>query len=178
MLKKYLVFIVSVMIINSLLAQEDVPIAPIEKENIITLFAKLIPNAGSFSATSNKARGRLLKNTEGLSADRLSVFSDTFKTENAVRDNHLANYISGGEKRPYPRIDLLNIKAKNGKATATIEINNIKKDIEISYKEKDDYILAEFYINTDDFKLPKASFLGVGVESIVTINAQFYWVSK
>lgn len=178
MLKKILVFILGIIILQGSYAQEDVPTGPLEKENIVTLFAKLIPNTGSFSGISNKARGRLLKTATGYEADRLSVLADTFKTENTVRDSHLADYISGGEKRPHPRIDLLNLKAQDGKATATLQINNIKKEVQITYKEKADHVLAEFEINTEDFQLPKASFLGVVVENKAKITAQFYWVAK
>lgn len=178
MIKNILVFILGALILQGSYAQEDVPTGPLEKDNIVTIFAKMIPNAGSFSGTSNKARGRLLKTATGYEADRLSVLADTFKTENVVRDSHLADYISGGSKRPHPRIDLLNLKAQDGKATATLQINNIKKEIQIAYKEKEDHVVAEFQVNTEDFKLPEASFLGVVVEKMAKITAEFYWVKK
>lgn len=178
MLKKILVCLVSFLYLQVSIAQEEFQNGPLEKDNIITIFAKIIPNAGSFSATSNKGRGILLKTSEGYQSDRLSVQADTFKTENIVRDSHFADYISGGSKRPYSRIDLLNLKAQKGKAQATIQINNIKKDIQLNYTEKEDYVLAEFTINTTDFNLPNASFLGVQVENQAKITAQFYWTTK
>lgn len=53
-----------------------------------------------------------------------------------------------------------------------------KKEIQIAYKEKEDHVVAEFQVNTEDFKLPEASFLGVVVEKMAKITAEFYWMKK
>lgn len=147
-------------------------------ENIIKIYATLIPNAGSFVATSDKARGRLIKNQNNLSADRISVFANSFTTENTLRDKHLEEYLSGGATLPHPRIDIINLKGQDNQAQATIVINGINKDINFNYKSHANFATAEFYLDTNDFKLPKAEFLGVKVDTKVKIEVKYFWESK
>lgn len=149
-----------------------------EFDNILKLHASITPNAGSFVATSNKSRGRLLKTNNVFTADRISVFSESFMTENTLRDKHVADYLAGGENRPFPRIDIIELRGENNKAKAKIIINNITKEIEINFLEKDNYVEAEFEINTSDFNLSPASFLGVKVSNKVKVTSKYFWESK
>lgn len=149
-----------------------------EQENIIKLHTTLIPNAGSFVATSDKARGRLLKTKNTFSADRISVFSDSFETENILRDKHLADYLAGGAKRPFPRIDLTDLTGENNLAKAKLTVNNVTKDVQIKYSTHKNFIEAEFEIKTNDYNLEPASFLGVNVSSNVKITAKYFWEEK
>ncbi len=146
-----------------------------ENPNIIKIFATMIPNSGSFVAISDKARGRLLKTENSFKADRISVLAETFKTENSLRDSHLHKFISGGSELPNPRIDIINLTGKENKATATIVINGVKKDIQIDYIEKTDYVEATLNLKTSDFKLEAPSYLGVGVSEDVKVEIKYFW---
>ena len=55
--------------------------------------------------------------------------------------------------------------------TASLEVNGIKKPVSIAYVEKGSEILAKFKINASDFSLPKAEYLGVGVDNTVVVEA-------
>ena len=152
--------------------------ATVYAQNTIRVMAKLVPDTGSFTAISEKAKGRLLKQGNRFTADRISVFADSFKTENPLRDKHFTEYISGGKGLPHPRIDILNLEASEGKGKATLAVNNVKQPIEIKYKEQDKYVDAEFEVKASDFKLPKANYLGIGVQDEVKIKVQYYFETK
>src|SRR5690606_13728175 len=98
-------------------------------QNIIRVRATLIPNTGSFTATSEKAKGRLLKSDSTFTADRISVFVSSFKTENELRDKHFAEHIGGGKKQTHPRIDITELKAQNGEGEAKLTLNGVTKPV-------------------------------------------------
>lgn len=147
-------------------------------QNIIRVSAVLVPNTGSFVATSEKARGRLLKRGEEFTADRISVFADSFRTDNGLRDKHFAEYIGGGKKLPYSRVDITELKARNGTATAKLTLNGITKPVDITYTAFDKYVDAKFEVNCSNFNLPKAQYLGIGVEDKVKVSIQYYFEKK
>lgn len=167
---KFLIFCLGILFSIQVSAQENA--------NIIKVYATMIPNSGSFVATSNKARGRLLKTGNEFKADRLSVSADSFKTENSLRDKHFAQYLSGGSKLPHPRIDIVNLSGKQNKATATIVINGISKDLNLDYLERSNYVDVTFKLNTRDFKLETPNYLGVTVSEDVKIDVKYYWEIK
>lgn len=147
-------------------------------QNTISVRAKLIPDSGTFTAISEKPKGRLLKQGERFTADRISVFADSFKTENPLRDKHFTKYLAGGDKFPYPRIDLTDLKASHGTGKATLTLNNVKRPVKIKYLEKDKYVEAEFKVKASEFNLPNASYLGIGVQDQVKINVHYYFETK
>lgn len=149
-----------------------------ENPNIIKIYATMIPNSGSFVGVSDKARGRLLKTENTFTADRLSVAADTFKTENSLRDMHFHKFISGGSELPHPRIDIINLTGKENKATATIVINGVKKELQIEYVEKTGYVDVTLNLKTSDFKLETPNYLGVTVSEDVKIEIKYYWEVK
>ncbi len=167
---KFLILCLGIFISCQISAQENT--------NIIKVYATMIPNAGSFVATSDKARGRLLKTGDEFKADRLSVSADSFKTENSLRDKHFAEYISGGSKLPHPRIDIINLIGKQNKATATLVVNGVSKELKLDYVEKDNYVDVTFNLKTRDFKLDTPTFLGVTVSEDVKVEAKYYWETK
>ncbi|WPU66122.1 YceI family protein [Peredibacter starrii] len=147
-------------------------------QNIIRVNAVLVPNTGSFVATSEKARGRLLKRGEDFTADRISVFADSFRTDNGLRDKHFAEYIGGGPKLPHSRIDITELKGTKGTAKANITINGITKPVDITYTAHDKYVDAKFEVLCSSFNLPKAQYLGIGVEDKVKVSVQYYFEKK
>ena len=147
-------------------------------QNTIRVMAKLIPDTGSFTAISEKPKGRLLKQGKRFTADRLSVFADSFQTENPLRDKHFTDYLAGGSKRPHPRIDILDLEATEGKGKATLVVNDVKKPVELKYTEENKFVDAEFEVKASDFNLPKASYLGIGVQDKVKIKVKYYYEIK
>ena len=167
---KFLILCLSIFISCQLPAQENV--------NIIKIYATMIPNSGSFVAISDKARGRLLKTENEFKADRLSVSTESFKTENTLRDSHVSTFLSGGSEHPHPRIDIINLKGKENAATATIVINGVSKELKLDYVEKSNYVDVTLNLNTKDFKLETPSFLGVSVSEDVKVEVKYYWEMK
>lgn len=149
-----------------------------ENSNTVKIYATMIPNSGSFVATSDKARGRLLKTNNEFSADRLSVSVDSFKTENSLRDLHLAKFLAGGSALPHPRIDIINLVGKQNKAKATIVINGVSKDLNLDYIEQSSYVQVTFNLKTSDFKLETPNYLGVKVSEDVKVEVKYYWEVK
>lgn len=147
-------------------------------QNQVAIRATMVPHSATFTAKSEKLKGRLLKQQNTFSADRLSVFVDSFTTENKLRDQHFVQYLAGGEKLPHPRIDLIKLKAREGKGRGEIIINGVAKEVEISYQEKGDEVHAEFTVTPSHFKLPPANYLGIGVEDQVKVKVQIKYEIK
>lgn len=136
-------------------------------ESKITLFVTLSP-AGSFQAVSKKPKGNLFKNGEEFTADKISISIESFKTGIELRDEHTWKHLNSSK---HPKAILTALKAKAGKAEAVLEVNGVKKPITISYKEQGQEILAKFSVKNSDFKLEKASYLGVGVDDLIQVEA-------
>lgn len=147
-------------------------------QNVIRVRAVLVPNTGTFTATSKETKGRLLKRAKEFTADRISVFVDSFKTENSLRDKHFKQHIGGGPKMTHPRVDITELKASHGKGRANLTLNGITKEVEIIYTEKPKFIEAHFNVNSTDFDLPKAQYLGIGVEPGVKVNVEYHYEIK
>lgn len=135
-------------------------------ENKIVLEVGLFP-AGSFQATSLKPKGALKKNGNTFSADKIIVSVESFKTGIDLRDEHFWKHLKSSTQ---PKITLANLKAQGGKGIASLEVNGVKKPIQINYKEIGKEVHASFVVKNSDFKLPKVDYLGVGVSNDVKIN--------
>jgi len=135
-------------------------------EEKITVSVGLTP-AGSFQAVSKKLKGNLLKENGAFSADKISVTVESLKTGIDLRDEHLWKHLQSVK---HPKVTLYNLKAQGGKGTALLEVNGVKKPVGISYAEKGPEVLAKFRVKASDFALPKADYLGVGVDNIVAIE--------
>lgn len=143
-------------------------------EEKITLFVTLSP-AGSFQAVSKKPKGNLIKENGAFSADKISVSIESFKTGIDLRDEHFWKHLKS-EKNP--KAVLHGLKGQSGKASGTLEVNGVKKPIAIAYTEKGSEILAKFKVKASDFALPKAEYLGVGVDDVVTVEVSLPFKSK
>jgi hypothetical protein len=143
-------------------------------EDKITMFVSLTP-AGSFQAVSKKPKGNLIKENGAFSADKISVSIESFKTGIDLRDEHLWKHMQSSK---FPKATLSELKASGGKGTANLEVNGIKKAVSISFQEKGQEVEAKLKVKASDFKLPKAEYLGVGVDDIVAIEVTLAYKAR
>ena len=143
-------------------------------EDKITMFVSLTP-AGSFQAVSKKPKGNLIKENGGFSADKISVSIESFKTGIELRDEHLWKHMQSSQ---FPKATLSELKASGGKGTANLEVNGIKKAVSISFQEKGQEVEAKLKVKASDFKLPKAEYLGVGVDDVVAIEVTLAYKTR
>lgn len=143
-------------------------------ENKVTLFVDLTP-AGSFQAVSQKPKGDIFKSGDSFTADKLTVSIESFKTGIDLRDEHTWKHLNSSK---HPKAILSDVKGQNGKATGTLEVNGIKKPVNISYKVVGSDVNAKFSVKASDFGLKKAEYLGVGVSDLINVEATLPFKSK
>lgn len=135
-------------------------------ENMTKIHVELSP-AGSFDGVSQKMKGDLVKTGGSITADKLWINAESFKTGIDLRDEHLWKHLQNS------KIVMTNVKGQGGRATGILEINNVKKPVSMTYTEKDGHVNANFVVQNSDFKLPKASYMGVGVENSVKVEVTY-----
>lgn len=135
-------------------------------EEKITIFVTLTP-AGSFQAVSKKPKGNLIKEKGAFSADKIFVSIESFKTGIDLRDEHFWKHLNSSK---HPKATVSDLKANDGKGTATLEVNGVKKPINITYTEKGSEIEAKFKVKASEFGMEKAEYLGVGVDDSVAVE--------
>jgi hypothetical protein len=133
----------------------------------VSVFVSLTP-AGSFTAVSEKPKGNLFKQGDSFTADKISVTIESLKTGIDLRDEHFWKHMNSSK---HDKAILTNLKASGGKATADLEVNGVKKPINISYKVAGEEVIANFTVKASQFALKKAEYLGVGVEDDVKVEA-------
>ncbi|MFL5784361.1 MAG: YceI family protein [Bacteriovoracaceae bacterium] len=133
----------------------------------VSVFVSLTP-AGSFTAVSEKPKGNLFKQGDSFTADKISVTIESLKTGIDLRDEHFWKHLNSSK---HDKAVLTNLKASGGKATADLEVNGVKKPINISYKVAGEEVVANFAVKASQFGLKKAEYLGVGVEDDVKVEA-------
>lgn len=136
-------------------------------ENKVTLFISLSP-AGSFQAVSSKPKGNIIKKGDAYTADKISVSIESFKTGIDLRDEHTWTHLNSNK---HPKAILTNVKGQGGKAAGTLEVNGVKKPVNITYKVVGPEVHAKFQVKASDFKLSKAEYLGVGVNDTIKVEA-------
>jgi hypothetical protein len=67
---------------------------------------------------------------------------------------------------------LTGIKASGGKGSGLLELNGVKKDISFQYEEKDSNFVAKFDLNSTEFKMAKAKYLGIEVAETVSVEVR------
>lgn len=143
-------------------------------ETQVTLFINLSP-AGSFNAVNKKIKGNLIKKDGAFTTDKLSLNIENFKTGIDLRDEHLWKHL---QSTKHPKATLTDLIAKGGKGTANLEVAGVKKPIKVSYEEKGTEVVAKFEVKASEFALPKAQYLGVGVDDLIKVEATVPFVAK
>jgi polyisoprenoid-binding protein YceI len=142
--------------------------------NKTTLFVALTP-AGSFEAVSEKMKGNLIKSGGMITADKLWVSIESFKTGIDLRDEHFWKHLNSSKNS---KAVMTEVKGQNGKATAMLEVNGVKKPVSMSYTESGSDVRTNFTVKASDFGLPPAKYLGVGVNDDVRVEAVYPVVQK
>ena len=143
-------------------------------ESKVTLFVTLSP-AGSFQAVSRKVKGDLVKKGDSFTADKISVSIESFKTGIDLRDEHTWKHLNSTK---HPKATLTDLKAAGGKATAMLEVNGVKKPVDITYKTANNEVQAKFTVKASAFNLKKAEYLGVGVEDTINVETTIPYTEK
>lgn len=131
--------------------------------------------AGNFDINSKKLKGNIIKKDGKLTAKKLWVRIQNLSTGIDLRDQHFWEYMN---YKNHPKARLTEVFGEKGKATGILEVNGIKKQIQVSYKEKGNLVNANFSIKASDFSLPQKSFLGISVNDEVKVQAQIQFVTK
>lgn len=137
--------------------------------NNVKIFVSLTP-AGSFEAISKKLKGNLIRKDGGFSADKLWVSIESFKTGIDLRDEHFWKHLNSTIS---PKIVMTNVVGHGGKATGTLEVNGVKRPVNMTYIEKSTDLTTTFNVKASEFGLKKVSYLGVGVEDSIKIEATY-----
>lgn len=142
--------------------------------NKTTLFVSLTP-AGSFEAVSEKMKGNLIKSGGMITADKLWVSIESFKTGIDLRDEHFWKHLNSSKN---PKATMTDVKGQNGKATAMLEVNGVKKPVTMAYTENGSDVHTNFTVKASDFGLPPAKYLGVGVNDDIRVEATYPVIQK
>lgn len=142
--------------------------------NKVTFNVTLSP-AGSFQAVSNKAKGNIIKTGDSFSADKISVSIESFKTGIDLRDEHTWKHMNSSK---HPKAILSDVKGQGGKATGTLEVNGVKKPVNIAYTVAGENVNAKFSVKASEFGMSKAEYLGVGVNDVINVEALLPFKSK
>lgn len=124
----------------------------------------------SFQAISKKVKGKAVKKGDGFVAKNISVKVKTLKTEMDLRDEHLHKKVAG-EDGKNPKIIIHEGKASGGKGKAKIEISGVTKVVDFTYAEKSGNFVAKFKLSLKSFGITGISYMGVGVQDEVTVEA-------
>lgn len=149
------VFLASMMLLGSVAAYS---------ESKLTIDVTLNP-AGSFQASTQKIDGKIKKSGDLITADKISVKINSLTTGIDLRDEHLWKHLNF---KKFQKAILTDLKGKSGNATAFLELAGVKKPITVKYTEDGNRVVCEFKINTKDFNLPDAEYMGIGVEREVS----------
>ena len=136
--------------------------------NEVSVRVSLSP-AGSFEAKSAKLKGEVKKNKQGYTAEQLWVKVEELKTGIDLRDEHFKKHLN---YEKYPKIIFTDIKAENGKGSGTLNVNDVKKPVNFTYKMiSDKKVEATFKVKATDFNLKEAKYMEIGVENEIEIVA-------
>jgi polyisoprenoid-binding protein YceI len=143
-------------------------------ENKITLFVELAP-AGSFQAVSSKAKGNIIKQGDSFTADKISVNIESFKTGIDLRDEHTWKHMN---YTTHPKATLSDVKGSGGKATGMLEVNGVKKPVNITYTIAGQDVNAKFAVKASEFGMKKAEYLMVSVNDLIKVEVQMPYKAK
>jgi hypothetical protein len=134
----------------------------------VKVFISLSP-AGSFEAVSSKLKGKLKVSGKNYVTDKLSVLVSSFKTGIDLRDDHFQKHLNA---KKFSKIEMSNVTASAGKGQGDLMVSGVTKRVDFTYKEDGKFLIANMKLKASDFKLPKAQYLGVGVNDDLVVETK------
>lgn len=133
----------------------------------VEALVQLVP-LGSFTAVSTDLRGEYT-GAGMVAANRLEVPLASLETGIKLRDEHLRKHLGAPKTAS---VVLEGLQGKNGSAEGLLTLNGVSRKVPVRYHATKEGLEARFSVNTNDFKLPEVSYMGVGVERVVEVKVQ------
>lgn len=126
--------------------------------------------AGSFVAESPavEVRGSTEKNGDQFVAHNIVLKLDTLTTGIELRDNHMKHKYLETDK--YPEAVLTQATGTGGNFQGELQVHNVKKPIQGTYKITGDQFVCDFTVSIKDFGIQKVKYMGVGVNDAVNVE--------
>ncbi|MFT6631533.1 MAG: hypothetical protein ACJAS4_001482 [Bacteriovoracaceae bacterium] len=155
-----------ILILLSLLVQATTVFA-INKSILIDV--PLSP-AGSFQISSKRIKGKVKLSGSKISASNIKIAIKSLKTGIALRDNHLQKKL-GIEKDPKANLLLVSAEGFDGKGQGVFKVLDQIQKVSFTYQKiSDKLIQAKFKLSLKEFKIKGISYMGVGVQDIVSVK--------
>ena len=134
----------------------------------VRIMVELNP-AGSFVAESSAVKGAATRTGNVLIAQNITLDLSSLKTGVSLRDQHMKDKYF--EVRQFPQAVLIQGTAKDGKFSGDLTIHGVSKKIEGSSSIDGSLVKTKFKCALSDFGIKPASYMGVGVEDEVEVEA-------
>jgi polyisoprenoid-binding protein YceI len=123
---------------------------------------------GSFAAESANVVGAAAQKDKAYSASQVTLDLNTLKSGVALRDQHMKNKYFQTSK--FPKATLTQGTAKDGKFTGTLNVHGVSRPVSGTYQIQGKEIVGKFKCTLSEFEIPKAKYMGVGVEDSVDVE--------
>jgi len=155
-----------ILILLSLLVQSTAVFA-INKSILIDV--PLSP-AGSFQISSKRIKGKVKLSGSNMSASNITIAIKSLKTGIKLRDNHLQKKL-GIEKDPKANLLLVSAEGTDGKGQGVFKVLGQLQKVSFTYQKiSAKLVQAKFKLSLKRFKIEGVSYMGVGVEDIVSVK--------
>jgi hypothetical protein len=131
---------------------------------------------GSFVAESKIVNAVVKKNGDTLKLESAEFSLDSLKSGVELRDEHMKKKYFETEEFPLAKIK--NAEGSGGTFRAELELRGVRKEIKGTYTISGEQLIASFSTKMSDFKIPKASYMGIGAKDEVKIECQLPIVSS
>lgn len=133
---------------------------------MVTIDITLTP-VGSFAAKTTSIKGAIDRKGDLLVAQKIEVDLGSLNSGIELRDEHMKkDYF---ETSKYPVAVLKSAKGKGGKFIGVLNLRQVDSKISGTYEIKDGLVEAKFKTRLSDYKIKKASYMGVGVGDEVSV---------
>lgn len=162
------------LIIFTLLLQANISFA---LNKSISIDVELSP-AGSFKIKSNRIKGKVYLKDGSLEANDIKILVKNLKTGIDLRDEHLKKKL-GIENDPKAALNLISAQGKNGTGKGIFKVLGKTQQSTFTYKKVgNSEIAASFTLSLKEFGIDGVSYMGIGVQDIVTINITLPYIEK
>ncbi len=135
----------------------------------VALAVTLTP-AGSFIARSQSLAGTITRTLGGSwTAQNLELDLNSLNSGIALRDSHMKEKYF--EVAKDSKAVLIQVQGKDGEFSGDLRMHQSIKKISGKYQWNTDQLKATFVCKMSDFGIPPVSYLGVGTEDEVTVEA-------